>query len=152
MTPGPWRAGQAVIESRRSPLVTVRVSQVSSPRACVKPSSCSWSRACGVGDDREGPVEVLLRHLVEVVAVEVREQHEVEGRQVVDLHGRVGQPLRAHAVPEVDAGVAVHERRVGEDREPAVPQQERGVADEQYRVLARVVRGRGVQYELGVHV
>ena len=85
-------------------------------------------------DDRDATVEALLGDLVEVVAVVVGEEDEVDRREVVDLHRPVGQPGCAHPVAEAHLLVPMDEVRVGEDREPAEPQEQRGVPDERQRV------------------
>jgi hypothetical protein len=85
-------------------------------------------------DDRDATVEALLGDLVEVVAVVVGEEDEVDRREVVDLHRPVGQPGCAHPVAEAHLLVPMDEVRVGEDREPAEPQEQRGVPAERQRV------------------
>jgi hypothetical protein len=84
----------------------------------------------GLGDDRQVLVEAAGRHLVEVVAVVVREDDEVQRRQVPEVHGRVGEAGRVQAQAEVRPLAGVEEVRVGEDREPAVAQQHGGRPDE----------------------
>jgi hypothetical protein len=88
---------------------------------------------------RKRLVQVPLGDLVEVVSVEVREQDQIQRRQVLELDGRIGEPLRAHPVAEGHLLVPVHERGVREDREAAVAQQHGGIADEDDRPAVRQV-------------
>ena len=88
-------------------------------------------------DDRQRAVEIALGDLVEMIAVEMREEHEVERRQIGQLDRGVGQAGGVQPAAEPGLLVLVDERRVGQDRETGDPEQHRGVADEKDRALIR---------------
>jgi hypothetical protein len=73
------------------------------------------------------------RHTVEVVTVQVGENHRIEPRQLPERHGRLCQPPRAQSLAQVGALSAVHEVGVGEQRERAQPHDRGGRADERQR-------------------
>jgi hypothetical protein len=65
-----------------------------------------------------------------VVAVHVRQQDPVEGRQLRRLQRRLGQPLGAQPVAQPGPLAPVQEVRVGQQREDADAQEHRGGAAE----------------------
>jgi hypothetical protein len=71
------------------------------------------------GDDGQIFLQSFLDDAVEVVAVIMREDAEIERRQVFDLKRRIRQPLRRQSVAEMDVVAGVQEVRVGQDVKPA---------------------------------
>jgi hypothetical protein len=69
------------------------------------------------GHDRQAVVEVASREPVEVVSVVMRQDHEVERRQLADGQGRLGQPPGGQAHADVGPLAAVQEVGIGEDGE-----------------------------------
>src|SRR3712207_8806675 len=64
----------------------------------------------------------------------VGEHHQVERRRVVDVEGRLGQPLGAqHPVADPDRLALVEEVRVGQDREATVARSEEHTSELQSR-------------------
>ena len=82
-----------------------------------------------VGDDRDVLGQVARRDVVEVVAVVVREQDEVQIGQLVDAHRRFGEPAAAQAVAEGCVVTLVEEVRVCGHDEAAEAEQHGGRAD-----------------------
>ena len=66
----------------------------------VEPQLSQRARGLLRGEHGNRPRQPLLGHPVEVVAVEVRQQDEVDRRQVVDLDRGVGEPSGAQPVAE----------------------------------------------------
>jgi hypothetical protein len=82
------------------------------------------------GDDRRVLGQFFLHQLVEMVLVHVRQHHQVDRRQLVELDGGIGQALGGDAIAQVHVVALVQEVRVGEDGEALVADQDRGGADE----------------------
>jgi hypothetical protein len=93
------------------------------------------------GDHRRRTVQFSAGDPVEVVAMQMRQDHGVEGRQISGLAGRLGEPSRPQPAAEVCPLPAVQEVRVGEHGEGAQPDQRGRVADEGDAVHGRPVPG-----------
>jgi hypothetical protein len=74
------------------------------------------------GDNGQAVVELPLYLAVEVVLVHVRKEHEIDGRQCLQLERRVGSAGRRHAMPEVHVVSPVQKVRISQDRKSSVPQ------------------------------
>ena len=96
------------------------------------------SRGVLGGDDWKVFAEPLLGYAVEVVAVVVREDAKVQGRELLDVERGVRKALGGQAVAEVHVVARVQEVRVCEDREARVVQHDRRRADEKYRAVSKV--------------
>src|SRR5215213_6813595 len=72
-----------------------------------------------------------------MIAVEMREEYEIERRQIGQLNSGIGQAGGVQPAAEPGLLVLVDERRVGQDREAGNSQQDRRVADEKDRALIR---------------
>ena len=106
------------------------------PARAVESLALQGPSACGGRHDRQPVIELLLHEVVEVIAVEVRQQHEIHRRQLFDAEGRLRQAGRGEAVSEVDVVALMEEVRVGEDGEPAIPDEHGGRAHELHRPAA----------------
>jgi hypothetical protein len=82
-------------------------------------------------EDRQRLVEPLRHPPVEVVLVQVREHHEVDGGQRLEVEGRLGEALGREPVAEVYVVARVQEIRIGQDGEARVPQDHGRRADEE---------------------
>jgi hypothetical protein len=83
----------------------------------------------GGGDDRELPAEVARCDVVEVIAVIVRQDDQIDRRQVGYLAGGLNFTARPDAVAEIDVGALVHECRIGQDGKTTEIDQCRCVTD-----------------------
>jgi hypothetical protein len=73
------------------------------------------------GDDRCCPVETGPGHPIEMITVQVREDDTAQWRQCVHGQGRFGQPPRPQPLAQVGPLAPAQEVGVGEDGEPAQP-------------------------------
>ena len=116
--------GRVLAGQRRHPYLGVAVGVGDDPglpgrQRHRRPESLLAQLAGGVrlGDDRQVVIEVPGGDPVEVVTVVVRQDYEVERRQLADGQGRLSQPLRGQAHADVGALASVQEVGVGEDGE-----------------------------------
>src|SRR5580693_4777840 len=82
------------------------------------------------GDDGQVLVEFPCGDVVEMVAVVVRQDDQIDGRKVSDLAGRLDFAAGPYTVAEIDVLALVQEGGIGQDRQPAKPNQRGGVTDE----------------------
>ena len=113
---GPCRPGTSVILSR----CVLRTSSVLA-QGCrgtvVNPHLVSVAGR----HHRDGVVEVVAGDTVEVIPVQVREDHAVQCREVGGPHRRFGPTSDPQAVAEVGPLAAMEEVRVGEQAEVTQP-------------------------------
>ncbi len=94
------------------------------------------------GDDRRIAVQPLLHQFVEVVVVHVRQDHQVDRRQLVEFDGRIGLALGGHPIAEVHLVALVQEVGVGQDGQSLVADQHGRGADELHGAGLRARRRR----------
>ena len=83
-------------------------------------------------EDRHVGVEVPAGLPIPVVAVQVREDDGVQGRQVTRVHGRLGEPLGRESFADVGPLALVQEVGVGQHPErPELEQRRRGPDERQ---------------------
>lgn len=102
------------------------------PQADGAPETEFFERGRGFlgGDDGRVLGQLLLDQLVEMVFMQVGEQHEIDRRQLVEFDRRVGQALGCQAIAQVHVVALVQEIRIGEDGKALVADQDGGRADE----------------------
>jgi hypothetical protein len=78
-----------------------------------KPSLPEFLRCFGRRHDWQRLVKFPLGHLVKVIPVEVRENYEIQGWQIVNLDGWVCQTCTVHPIPNRNLLMHVDEDRIG---------------------------------------
>ena len=88
--------------------------------------------------DRHRLRQFSLCHLIEVIAVEVRQNNEIKRRQLVDIDGRIREPGGMQPVAQRDLFMHVDKGRIGQDGEPGVADQDGGIANKEDRACRDV--------------
>jgi len=129
ISPRAWTAGTDCTVSRWSPLRCSKRLRGARPWLS-NPQAGQTALRVRRRDDGDTAVQGPACHAVEVVAVQVREDHEIQTRQVLGQHRRLGDAARPQALPAVRALTPVEEVGGGEDLEGPEPQERRRRADE----------------------
>ena len=80
---------------------------------------------------------VGAHQLVEVIFVKMREDHEIDCRQILEIDGGIGEAGGMHSVADVNLLAAMQEVRIRQDRETLVADDGRRGSDEKDGTLAR---------------
>src|SRR4051812_30685955 len=98
-----------------------------------KPTLAQFSRRLTCGNNRQRALQFSLGHLIEMIPVKMRQNNEIQWRQIADVHRRIGEAGAVHTVTDRDLLVNMNESRIGQDRKTAVTDQDGRVTNEENR-------------------
>ena len=90
-------------------------------------------------DDRIGLWQFPLRHLIKVIAMKVRQQDKIQGRNIYDVHERIRRSSAMHPMVDIYLLVLMNEGGLSQDGQSTIPNEYRSVTDGKYRKLSWIV-------------